>query len=1168
MADFVHLHVHSQYSLLDGPAKPSDLAQRAKELDMKAIALTDKGAMYGAIKFYRECFKRGVKPIIGCQIRVVERNYTRKDADFRIFNKSDKKNYISSNINKIKNSNDDCNSNFSSNSANSNNNSDNNISDDNNNNDERGEIYSFILLAKDFEGYSNLVNLINKSHLRMHNIHQVVPFVYEDELIENRDGLIVLTGSLQSRLGKHLLRYKYGEAEKLAKRYLKIFGRENLYLELQYHGSREEEALCRRLIRLGQKLGLKLVATNDVHYLHREDHYLHKLLSQIESMSTTPDSTKERVNNNNYHLKSSIEMERLFSSFSPAIKNSLEIAEKCNLKFQLNDINLPHYQVFSNSKKDLRESYVIKSEENFKDEQYLRKLCYKAIEKKYPGNNIVLRKYPMDNKKLKEIVIKRLEYELGVICDMGYAGYFLIVWDMAKFARERKIPMCAKGSAAGSLVTYLLEISDVDPIKNDLCFERFLNRERGKLPDIDIDFCQRSRDEIFDYMAKRYGKNYVSRVSCFSTLQVRGAIREVGRALNLQKEEIDIIAKRVPHSFMVSLGERNRIDILSHHRKNLPEDIDLSEEPYNSWLDAASKLEGLIRHPSLHPSAFIISNTPLNQLIPLTRANTGEIMSQYDMHDIEDLGLLKLDLISSLSLTMIRDVLASLKKTRGIDLNENDIIMDDPETLEMIRQGRTLCGFQLESSGIRGLLKKIKPRNVMDLTLVISLYRPGPWSSGMVNSFIERMHSREEVDYIHPDLRPILKDTYGVMLYQEQVMKVAQKIGGYSLGEADKLRRAMTGLSKEMMTCERGRFIKGALRRRYSKELVQKVFSLIEKFAGYGFVKAHAAAYALISYKTCYLKAHFPAEVICFFLNNNMGYYLKANYIEEARRLGAEILPPDINKSQDQFNVENRGKVIRVGLLSVKKVGPAAVAEILRVRENRPFKSLYDFCLRISRAKVSLAATENLIKVGAFDFTKLTRRELLLILRFVSRLARNPKAHGTVSFICEDEFDTKRIHFTENNIKGSDFNKNSVRGRSFTEEFEHFSLEERLRTEGKILGFWVSAHPLKLYADILSLYKIKSSGNFHLLKNKHPIIVAGMLLHCRKEKTKKDEEMAFCLLEDEDGMYEVVVFPKVYEKNRYLFYKAGALLIEGEISNNDGDISIIANKICDLNKLF
>lgn len=665
MRQFVHLHVHSQYSLLDGTTKPAELAQRAKELGMRAIALTDNGAMYGVINFYNECLTRKIKPIIGCQIKIVSKNNDDKEDD--------------------------------------NNNN-------NNNNSKRKKINSLLLLAKDFEGYSNLVNLVSRSHLRMHRIHQVVPFVYEDELIENRDGLIVLTGSLQSRLGNYLLRYKYGEAEKLAKRYLEIFGRKNLYFELQDHSYKEEKALCRRLIRLGQKLGLNLVATNDVHYLRKEDYSLHKLLSQLESMSTTPDSTKEKIYNDNYYLKSSIEMGRLFSSFSPAIKNSLEIAEKCNLELSLNNAELPHFPTLS----------------GFTDEQYLRKLCYEAIEKKYPGNNIVLRKYPMDNKKLKELVIKRLKYELDVIYDIGYAGYFLIVWDMAKFARERKIPMCAKGSAAGSLVTYLLEISDVDPIKNDLCFKRFLNRERGKLPDIDIDFCQRGRDEIFDYLAKRYGKNCMSRVSCFSTLQMRGAIREVGRALNLQKEEVDVIAKRVPHSFLVRLGGRNRIDILSHLRKNLPEGIDLSEEPYKSWLDAASKLEGLIRYPSLHPSAFIISNTPLNQIVPLTRANTGEIMSQYDMHDIEDLGLLKLDLISSLSLTMIRDVLASLKKTRGIDLNENDIIMDDPLTMEMIRQGRTLCGFQLESSGMRGLLKKIKPRNAMDLTLVISLYRPGP----------------------------------------------------------------------------------------------------------------------------------------------------------------------------------------------------------------------------------------------------------------------------------------------------------------------------------------------------------------------------------------------------------------------------------------------------------
>ena len=1071
MRDFVHLHVHSQYSLLDGTAKPLELAQRAKELGMRAIALTDKGAMYGIVNFYNECLARRVKPIIGCQIKMVPR----------------------SNDNKNDDSNKDSNS-------------------------KREEINSLILLVKNFGGYSNLVNLISRSHLRM---HQGVPFIYEDELIKKRGGLIVITGSLQSRIGKHLLRCEYGEAEELAKRYLGIFDRKNLYLELQDHGNKEEKALCRRLIRLRKKLGLNLVATNDVHFLHKEDYSLHKLLSQLESMSTTPDSTKEKIYNDHYYLKSSIEMGRLFSSFPPAIKSSLEITEKCNLKLPLDDTKLPHFQTPS----------------GFTDKQCLRKLCYEAVQKRYPENNIML----------KKSVISRLKHELDVICNMGYAGYFLIVWDMAKFARERKIPMCAKGSAAGSLVTYLLEISDVDPIRNNLCFERFLNRERGKLPDMDIDFCQRGREEIFDYMAKRYGKDYVSRVSCFSTLQVRGAVREVGRALNLQKEEIDILAKRVPHSFLIRLGRQDKIDILSLLRKNLPEGIDLSEEPYRSWLDAASKLEGVIRHPSLHPSAFIVSDAPLNQLVPLTRANTGELMSQYDMHNIENLGLLKLDLISSLSLTMIRDVLESLKKTRGIDLKEDDIVMGDSKTLEMIRQGRTLCAFQLESSGMRGLLRKIKPRNAMDLTLVISLYRPGPWSSGMVNSFIKRMHKREEIDYIHPDLKSILEDTYGVMLYQEQVMKVAQQIGGYSLGEADRLRRAIiTGLSKEMMTCERGRFIKGALSRGYSKELAQKVISLIEKFAGYGFVKAHAAAYALTSYKTCYLKTHFPAEVISFFLNNHMGYYLKANYIEEARRLGVEILPLDINKSQDKFTVENKGEAIRAGLLSAKRVGPVAVNEILRARKNRSFKSLYDFCSRVSRAKVSLAAIENLIKVGAFDFTGLTRRELLLILRFISKLARNSRVKATTFFVCEDE--------------------SGIKSDSFTGKLEQFSLKEKLRAEGEILEFWVSAHPLKLYSDILSLYKITSSGNFHLLENKHPVTVAGMLLHCRKEKTKKGEEMAFCLLEDKDGMYEVVVFPKVYEKNRYLFYKACALLIEGETSYNDGDVSVIANKIYSLDK--
>ena len=883
---FSHLHVHSEYSLMESTIKIKDLVNAAAENSMRAVALTDRYVMNGAVEFYKEAASRNIKPIIGCEICVL---------NSRILS-------------------------------------------------------HLVILIKDIKGYENLCQIISKSHMERKT---PVPTVEVSNLRKMSKGLIGLSGCESGEIPYFLKTGRAKEALQSARDYQDLF-EGDFFIEIQRYPKTKSVlhpfSLSEILVNFALKNSLPIVATNNVHYLNKKDYKVYKYLSKIKVMSVKSDTTIKLINNSEHYFKPVSEMARMFSDIPQTISNTKVIADKCNLIFSPGNIILPRFRVPGGETQS----------------SYLKKLCHRGLKWRYGSN-------PSAN------VYNRLNKELKIIIKTGFCGYFLIVADIARFAYKNNIPICGKGSSAGSIVSYILGISNVDPIKNNLYFERFLNEERKEPPDIDIDMSSIRKPEIIKYLSLKYGKSNISRVCTFSTLKPRAAIREAGRILSLSKEDIDQIIKVIPnHSWLFS-----RKDI-----KSLTGDIrhaDIRSAQYKKIITVSRRIENHVRHLSMHPSALIISDSDLAKKIPLTLSETGEIMSQYDMSSIEDLGLLKIDLINSLSLSLLSNVVDMLRNKRNINLNISKIKYDDSKTFNLIKNGETLGVFQLESSGIRTLAKKIKPSTLNDITLLISLYRPGPQQSGMVKNFIERKFGREKTAYLHKDLKPILNETYGIILYQGQVMQTALKIAGYSLSEADSLRKAMTGLSEEKMKNQAARFLKGAIGRGYHINVARKIFKLISKFASYGFVKAHAAAYAELSYKTCYLKAHYPAELISTILTNNSGYYSRAQYIEEARRFKIKIKLPDINKSGFEYSVEDNGKSIRISLLAIKELGYAGARSIINDREkNGNFKDFLDFYYRISKnCRITGKAIENLIKVGAFDFTGLKRKYLLLFCHYL-----------------------------------------------------------------------------------------------------------------------------------------------------------------------------------------
>jgi len=808
-------------------------------------------------------------------------------------------------------------------------------------------------------------------------------------------------------------------------------------------------------------------------------------------------------------------MEKIFYREPQALKNSIEIAEKCNLELDLGKIHLPAYPLPS----------------SYSAQDYLKKLCLKGLKKYYPAPS--------------PEVTKRLQYELKIINQMGFAGYFLIVRDIVRFAKQNNIPVGpGKGSSAGSLVSYLLNITEVDPLKYQLFFERFLNPERIDLPDIDIDFGQLGREKVISYIFKKFGNNRVTHVSTISTYAARSAIRDAGRALGFLPREINKIAKLMP--IFSSPG------VIRASLKHLPElqKLPCDQEPLKSLFSFAQDIEGIPRHLSVHASSMIISDRPLSEIVPLEVTNRGEIVSQYEKESIKDLGLLKMDILGSRSLSVIKKTLEMLRE-KNINVNLNKIPLDDKATFSALQKGKTLGVFQLESSGMSSLLRRLSPSHLGDVIAALSLYRPGPLDSGMTEHYLKRKRGEEGITYLHPKLKPILKDTYGVILYQEQVMQVVSVFAGLSLGEADFFRRAISSRSPVEMEKQRDNFLKKAINQGNTKEEAEKIFNLISKFAHYGFNKAHSTSYALISFVTCYLKVHYPAYYLASMLTYGMGYYSPDRYIQEARRFKVNLFLPDINKSGAGFTVEDG--VIRVGLGKIKGIGEKHLKSILSLREKyKRFNSLYDFCYKTTPLRINQLLIENLIKVGAFDFTAYPRSALLTLLPLTLKGVRKKTTkNGAQNKISEE----RELYNTE--LISSD----SIPA-------YHFSNSSQMDLEKEILNLYISNYPLNKYDKILAHLPIMNSNQLLNYFYQKTILIRGVLIQARRQFTRQKQVMAFLLLEDESGFFEVITFPAVYQKYSKLFCKEAPLLIEGVLSKDSGGSKIIARKIADIDRQY
>lgn len=966
---------------------------------------------------------------------------------------------------------------------------------------------NLIILIRNGEGYENLCELVSKSHLEKRG---PIPVIKLPDLQERAGGLIGITCFKTGEIPLLVKAGKAGEAMQSASCYREIF-KNNFFLEIQRCRKAAPYPLpfSKIIINFAAKHKLPMVATNNVHYLNKHDYITYKYLLKIKSMGTKNISRSEPVENDQYYFKSPSEMVSLFHDIPEAISNTGCIAEKCNLK-------LPISRISSLSGKT--------PQKNRAAGRKLIKLCFKnGIKRRYEKNNP-----PVE-------AVSRLKKELKTIIHMGLCGYFLVAAEIADFARKNNIPICGKGSSAGSIVSYLLGISDIDPVTNNLYFQRFLNKERKEIPDIDIDVSSKRRAELINHLSSIYGRTGISRVCIFSTLKTRASLREAGRILGYGSGEVNEIIKEKQDYFSLYRASR-----YSDNGKGDNADYaDIKNICGREMAYITERIKNYPRHISMHPSAFIISTSGLERKIPLRLSETGEIVSQYDITSIEKLGLLKIDLISSTTLSLIDDVAEILKNKRNINFNISRIDYNDSRVFNLIKNGKTLGVFQLESSGIRKLATKIKPSSINDITHLISLYRPAPASTGMVKNFIRRKSGIETPDCPHKDLKTILDETYGIILYQEQVMKIAVKIAGYSLSEADDLRKSIGCSSTEKIKNEGKKFVKGAADRGYSIKTAKGIFKLISRFTSYSFVKAHAAAYACLSYRACYIKAYYPAELISVILTNNSGYYSSARYIEEARRLGIKIKLPDINKSGFEFSAEDEGKSIRISLPAVRELGHSTVQSILGERtRNGKFKNFSDFYYRTSEnCKITERATANLIKAGAFDFAEANRKKLLFY-----------------------------YHYLKNACTG----ESTARDRSFllnrkTSRPGDFSPGEKLLMEEKILGFCASHSPLYYFTSELKKYHIVKSSSFPGCRaEKGTIFTAGIVINRKIKKTRGGRNMLFCTIEDAGGMYEVLFLPDTFEKNFKIIMRNSVLIIEGKLFFREKDTSLIGRNAISL----
>jgi DNA polymerase-3 subunit alpha len=1065
-SDFVHLHLHTQYSLLDGAIRLEPLFERINEHRMPAVAMTDHGNLFGAIEFYRKALDAGVKPIIGCELYVAPGDRRERSQA------------------------------------------------------PGGETnYHLTVLVKNLTGYKNLVKLVSEGYLTG---FYYKPRVDRGLLKEHADGLICLSGCLNGEIAVNFFRGQRDAAWRAA-RFLRETFEDNFYLELQDHGVAEQRELNEALLEIARELGSKVVATNDCHYLFKEDAPAHEVLLCIQTGKTISDPTRMRYPTEEFYVKSAEEMKGLFKALPQAVEATLEVAERCNLELRFDQVNLPTYPVPEGETLD----------------GYLRKLATEGLERRLSQMRARAGQ-PVDEKTYWD----RLETELSTIARMGYSSYFLIVWDFIDYAKRRGIPVGpGRGSAAGSLVAYALGITDLDPIRYGLLFERFLNPERISMPDIDVDFCMERRDEVIDYVVGKFGRENVAQIITFGTMQARAVIRDVGRALDMPYGDVDRIAKLVPERLHISLAqaqaEQPRLKALKER-----------DPQVERLMATAERLEGLLRHASTHAAGVVISPWPLTEMVPLHRGARGEITTQYAMHDVEALGLLKMDFLGLKTLTLMAHTLALIEGSRGVKLALEDIPLDDTKTFELLSEARTLGVFQLEGRGIRDLLRKLKPSTLDDVIATVALYRPGPLGSGMVDDFIRRKHGQVEISYEVPELEEVLKETYGVIVYQEQVMQIASRLAGFSLGEADILRRAMGKKRPEEMALLKERFIKGASERGIDRPHAERIFQLMEYFAGYGFNKSHSAAYGLIAYQTAYLKANYSVEFLAALLTSEIENTEKImTYMGECREMGIEVAPPDVNESDKTFTVV--GDSIRFGLAAVKNVGGAAVDAILEARaEGGPFLSLTDFCRRVDLRVVNRRVMENLIKCGAFDSLGQGRAPLMRVLDVAleaGQRVQRDKAIGQMGmFSPEVGFDKEVVP------SGPEWDD-----------------AERLAHEKEALGFYITGHPLASYAKAIKRFATINTASVAECHHGQEVALGGLVVKSRTLTTKRGDRMAFVSVEDLHGIQEVIVFPELFKEVEDLLLacemgEERPVMVRGTVDVTDEGAKIIATAIAPL----
>ena len=1068
---FVHLHCHTEYSLLDGANKIDKMFARIKALKQPAVAMTDHGNMFGAVEFYREAISHGIKPIIGCEIYVAPiSRFERKGVD------KGPKEYNN----------------------------------------------HLILLAMNKDGYRNLCKLVSLGYMEG---FYYKPRIDKELLKELNGGLIALSACLQGELSQAVSAGNSDKAKAAIESYLSIFG-DRYYIEIQDNKLPEQEKVNRLLVELSKDFSVPVVATNDCHYGERDDFYAHDVLLCVQTGKTVEEENRLKLETDELFLKSAEEISRGFDYCPEAVERTLEIADRCNVEMEFGKYHFP--------------TFTPPKEISLDD--YLDELARAGLEERLAGAGIT-------EPDARKSYFERLEYELGVIKRMQFPGYFLVVADFINYAKQHGIPVGpGRGSSAGSLVAYALKITDLDPIRHVLLFERFLNPERRSMPDIDVDFCIRGRAQVIQYVKDKYGADRVAQIATFGTLKAKAAIKDVGRALGLSFAETDAIAKLIPapkQGFDYPLAESMKME------PRLGE-LMKSDARIQTLMEHALRLEGLVRHASTHAAGVVLSNLPLVDHLPLFVDKEGGIVTQFDMSCVEKIGLVKFDFLGLKTLTLIHDCLKLIEATRGETIDITRLALDDKKTYRTLCNGNTTGVFQLESTGIREMTVKIRPNCFEDLVAILALYRPGPLDSGMAEEYIKRKHGKEKIKYLHPLLEPVLKDTYGVIVYQEQVMQIAQVLGGYTMGDADILRRAMGKKDPEEMAAQRERFVQGAQKQGIDGKKATEIFDQMETFARYGFNKSHSAAYALVSYQTAYLKTHYPVEFMAALMTSEMGDTDKViKNLAECRDKGIEVLAPDINESRSDFTPV--GEKIRFGLAAVKNVGEKAVEVILRSREqDGAFNSLFDFCRRVDLTAVNRRVIENLIKCGAFDSTGVGRTRMTAAL---DEAMRAGQAHQ------RDQQSNQIDIFA---MLGTPLKEGAKRSGDLYPQAKEWTQQESLAFEKEALGFYITGHPLDKYDRVI---KKIAGGTIAALKEKAApgdVKLAGVVSALKLRNTKKGDRYGSFNLEDKTGFVEVIAWPDIYRKCSEILGSEDPIFVKGRLEVGEERMQIIANEILPL----